>query len=266
MPKSGEVEEGDFVKNGVAEATPEKIEEMLRHHKYAITHCKDGKYYTYVINRDKTRKQIKRNTYEEMISALLDFYNEQLTYEMKEDINVKKEINVYDVVPGRYTVSVFGEIKDLKTKDVVEQFIRNNHGNYRGHYYANLKSTNGQYEDYDVSKIVMAVFNGYPPEDMENPTIDHINKDSLDNYFRNLRWLERDSNAALRNNMQDGENNSQAILTRDDVQHICNLMVKTNLNNKEIGDMYGVSRWTISDIRNKKTWKHVSLFFEFDPR
>lgn len=37
--------------------------------------------------------------------------------------------------------------------------------------------------------LILTTFNGYPPDDMSNPTVQHINHDKLDNRIENLCWM-----------------------------------------------------------------------------
>ena len=50
-----------------------------------------------------------------------------------------------------------------------------------------------------------------------------------------------------------GELNPNSILKEEDIPFIRS----SPLPNLEIGKMLGVSRWTISDVRNRRSWKHV---------
>ena len=40
-----------------------------------------------------------------------------------------------------------------------------------------------------VHRAVLLIFQGGPPEDMESPTVQHINHDKLDNRIENLCWM-----------------------------------------------------------------------------
>lgn len=50
-----------------------------------------------------------------------------------------------------------------------------------------------------------------------------------------------------------GENNSKAKLTENDIFEIRN----SNLTNTELSKKFNVTQPTISNIRSKKTWKHI---------
>lgn len=65
------------------------------------------------------------------------------------------------------------------------------------------------------------------PKDIKDPTIDHIDGNIKNNYYLNLRWLERGVNSSIRKNKGIGEENSQAKLTKNQVKEICDLLVST---------------------------------------
>jgi len=54
-----------------------------------------------------------------------------------------------------------------------------------------------------------------------------------------------------------GENSPRAILTEQDVIQIRLLCDEGILTQKEIGEKFGVDNTTISDIKLRKTWKHI---------
>lgn len=56
-----------------------------------------------------------------------------------------------------------------------------------------------------------------------------------------------------------GEMNNMAKLTEEQVKEIKFLLRDTKLSANKIGKRYGVSFWTIGDIRCGRTWKHVII-------
>jgi len=54
-----------------------------------------------------------------------------------------------------------------------------------------------------------------------------------------------------------GENNPHSTLKNQDVIQIRKLCDEGNLTQKEIGEKFGVSRMTISRIKNRKSWTHI---------
>lgn len=108
------------------------------------------------------------------------------------------------------------------------------------------------------------MYKGLPPEDMQDPTVDHIDHMPFNNYYENLRWVERGVNSSSRPNRGIGEMNSRAKLTQEDVVKICNMLCKNKATVDMIAEMYSVSSRTIQNIKDKKNWRYISQWFEFD--
>ena len=109
-----------------------------------------------------------------------------------------------------------------------------------------------------IATLVAVHFIGNPPKDLKDPTVNHINSKILDNHYSNLEWIERSKNSSIRKNKGIGSMNHEAILNEKDVDEICNLLINTHLSYKEIGDIYNVEKSTISNIKQRKTWKHIT--------
>ena len=100
---------------------------------------------------------------------------------------------------------------------------------------------------------------------MKDPTIDHIDGNIVNNHYTNLRWMERSENASIRKERAKslGELNHEAKLKDKEVVEICKLLMEKELTLKEIGNIFGVSKYTISNIRRKVNWKHISNKYNF---
>jgi len=61
------------------------------------------------------------------------------------------------------------------------------------------------------------------------------------------------------NENRKGENSSHHKLTERDVIQIKLLLKEGKLTQKEIADMFGVSVYTISDIKREITWYHIKI-------
>ena len=114
-----------------------------------------------------------------------------------------------------------------------------------------------------VATLVAYNFIGKPPKNMKDPTIDHIDNNIVNNYFKNLRWMERGMNSSIRVNKGVGEKNSEARLTNQNVIEICELLAEDKLTLKEIGEKYNVSKSTISNIKRKVRWRHITNNYIF---
>lgn len=115
---------------------------------------------------------------------------------------------------------------------------------------------------YRVHQIILRTFVGDPPKDMLDPTVDHIDGNRQNNNISNLRWLERGINSSLAKNKGIGEKNHEAILTEKQVKEICELLLNGNELEK-IAKIYNVHKSTISNIKRKKTWSHITKDYNF---
>ena len=107
------------------------------------------------------------------------------------------------------------------------------------------------------------MFIGMPPKDLVDPSVDHIDGDSFNNYYKNLRWVERGDNSTIRRNRAIGEQNGRHKLTQEDVIHICNMFVRGESTINDIAQKYCVDRRTIKMIYDKVNWKYITSWFEF---
>ena len=61
-----------------------------------------------------------------------------------------------------------------------------------------------------------------------------------------------------------GEKNGKSKLNNEKVLQIIKLLQTKKYSYQEIGRMYGVSDSAISNIKNKKTWKHLTKNINFN--
>lgn len=114
-----------------------------------------------------------------------------------------------------------------------------------------------------IATLVAFNFIGPPPIDIKDPTIDHIDGKILNNYYKNLRWLERGINSSIRKNTGLGELNHEAKLTEKEVKEICDLLMLNNISLTQIAQKYNVQKSTISNIKRKKNWKYITEKYLF---
>jgi hypothetical protein len=113
-----------------------------------------------------------------------------------------------------------------------------------------------------VHRLVLEAFVGSCPPGME---CCHNDGNPRNNRLDNLRWDTRSSN--VRDQIRHGTHfplshhygsrNNSAKLTEDDIPKIRELIAE-GLSNSKIGRRFNVHETTISQIRLRKTWIHVS--------
>ena len=104
-----------------------------------------------------------------------------------------------------------------------------------------------------VHRLVAIVFVNNPNN---KPEVNHIDGDRLNNHHSNLEWCTRSENALHGTrilNKNRGENNSR-LLKNVQVLEIKQLLVENNLNQHQIGALFGVSNHTIHKIKYGHNW------------
>lgn len=178
--------------------------------------------------------------------------------------NEFKTLKIDNILTGYYAINNTGAILNIQRGRILSP-----HKDKNGYYHimlcTNEKLPNGNHKrvDFRVASLVMKTFNGLPPITMKDPTVDHIDGDIRNNHYKNLRWLERSENSSCRKNKGVGELNHEAILTETQVHEICRLLEDGVTSLKRIGELYGVSKYTISNIKRKKNWKHIVSNYNF---
>lgn len=255
-------------------------EEILKNHRYAIWQAKDGGWNTTLPDGSN----IKRKTREALENAIVESYKPNLANkknikkidELKEEIDSRlekerlkkdfseyKEINVWDIKKGAYLISPIGNVYSLSRKQWSIPQLNDATKTYPGQYYVYLMTNNSGIKRFSVARLVLATFIGLPSDDMKDPTVDHIDSYPLNNYYKNLRWLERGINSSARPNRGIGEMNSRAKLTQDDVIFICNALCKKLATVDGLAQKFSVSPATIQNIKDKKNWSYISQWFDF---
>jgi len=174
---------------------------------------------------------------------------------------------------SEYAVSNLGRVKrviaDKKNHvcRVLKPWLNN-----KGYQIVNLCDSSGQ-KKHLVSRIVCAAFHGAAPT--EKHEVAHNDGDQSNNYAQNLRWATRSEN------MEDsrkhgtmaigsrhgrttkpektprGEKHGHAKITDAEVRLIRS--INPNLvTGRTIAQAFGISPACVSNIRSKKTWRHIA--------
>ena len=235
-------------------------DEILKNHKHKVWYGASGYWCTYVNIEDGTRKLVRAKTEDELYDRLCSDYILEI---IRNDFSQYKELSYGYLPEAEYLISCNGNIYSVSLKRWIPQEIKKvENGEYRIPI-VTLKNKEGEDVTYNVCDLVMNAWVGEPPVGMEQPTIDHKDGDSTNNHYRNLRWIPRWRNSAIRKIRGIGETNNRNRLSMKDVVHICNLLVKKQKTADEIAKMYNVHPSTIRKIREKKSWIYISELFEF---
>ena len=164
---------------------------------------------------------------------------------MKEEWKIIKDFE-------NYSVSNFGNIKNIKTGNILKQNVHSN-----GYYVLNIKPNgrNGTSKTLKVHREVAIAF----IENLNNlPQVNHIDGNKLNNVVTNLEWCTASENMkhAYSIGLKDsrGERSSSSKLTNEMVKEILD---NPQIRNIEFAKKFNIDRSAISKIRSKKNWSHI---------
>lgn len=178
-------------------------------------------------------------------------------------MNIILERIIYiDGIKTDYKVTSDGEIISLKNgkrKYLKPQKFRH------GYLYVNLWVDGICYRD-TIHRLVAKAFISNP---YDLPEVNHIDGDKENNCVDNLEWASSKYNThhAWNNNLctNYGEKSHLNKYKEDTIVHICELLM-SGMQPKEISKITGLSQTMISDIREKKIWRHVTKRYKFPKR
>ena len=112
-----------------------------------------------------------------------------------------KPIVYKNVKPGLYLIDENGNIYSNYKQDFMKPNIDKDG-------YLKIKLSSGCRENpcyVRIATLVAYHFLGEPPNNLKDPTINHIDGNKTNNNYKNLEWIERGTNSAIRNNKGVGE-------------------------------------------------------------
>tara|TARA_R110002020_G_C16256725_1_gene770182 strand:+ start:371 stop:877 length:507 start_codon:yes stop_codon:yes gene_type:complete len=164
-----------------------------------------------------------------------------------------KDVKGYE---GSYKVSSLGSIKSVIRFKVRTERILKQHILKGGYKYVEL-CLKGVRKKYLVHRLEAIAFIDNPEN---KPQVNHKNGIKTDNKLGNLEWNTRSENQkhAIKEGLRTakGEKNSQSKLNKYQVIDI-RQKVADSYSTSWLARMYGVSPSTISDIKARRSWKHI---------
>lgn len=170
-----------------------------------------------------------------------------------------KDIKDYE---GLYQVSNFGRVRSLPKEWITGwNNVKRKHSGFilkpsnHGGYLAVTLSKNKINKYKSVHRLVLQAFIGE-----SNLDCNHKDGDKSNNYLNNLEYCTESENALhaykIGLNKNIGENHRSSKLNNDIIKNIREN--KFGLTTREFASCYGITKQTVHDILNKRTWAHVS--------
>ena len=168
-----------------------------------------------------------------------------------------KDVKGYE---GCYKVSNMGIIKSFKH----EKDGRLLSPKFNGNYNQIRLCKDGVCNIFSIHRLVAIHF-------VENPLnkdqVNHIDGNKTNNFYKNLEWATHSENGlhAYETNLrvsQKGEVHGRSRLTEKEVLAIYFLAHTGKFEQKKIAEMFNIHLATVSDIKLKKRWKHVTSIVE----
>ncbi len=161
-----------------------------------------------------------------------------------------------------YKVTYDGKIISLKRGEEKERkllSLRN------GYLYVTLYVKGQTYRD-TVHRIVARAF---IPNPKNKPVVNHKDGNKLNNSVENLEWntYKENANHAWYNNLTTnyGEKSTLNKYPEELIIKVCEMLME-GLQPKEISELVELSQTMVSDIRQKKIWKHIVSKYDFPER
>lgn len=168
-----------------------------------------------------------------------------------------------DGIKPIYKISNYGRVKNRYSNIILKQFVDKG-----GYYKVSLSTDEGNTRYMFVHRLVGLHF--IPNDDpIHKTTINHINFDKSDQYYKNLEWMSMGDNVRYsfshgRHTPKIGEEVPNNRYSTEQIETVCRLLSK-GLSNKDIFEMTGVPSNITTFIKKGKLWKHVAKKYKITP-
>ena len=193
---------------------------------------------------------VDRKEFPNLIEEDTEYLNRINRTEMMYNGTLFKNINI----PG-YENYMVNSVGDVYTKRSGELMVPR--PDKDGYLYLCLYNTvTNKRMTVQIHKAVMYTFNGPPPADMIDPTIDHIDFNRINNEASNLKWLARRTNSSPKNQtiikfkseIKRNRTDYDKLRNKFDCDGIIEDYFENDLTKREIVEKYHVSDKGFSDI------------------
>ena len=179
-----------------------------------------------------------------------------------------RDCTFYNVQPGRYMVSEYGQVIDKWTGRTMIPYQTRN-----GYWYVRLDDIFFHRVCHcAVHRLVAWEFCPGRNVDLD---INHIDGNKSNNHYSNLEWVTRQENIihSVENGLAGkgdhrGILNGQAKLNEQDVRNICELLQNTDLSYRSIIEKLDlpVTQNAIKRIKQKTHWTEIVKDYDFSHR
>lgn len=213
-------------------------------------HCESHKFRVCDILLHAWNIVVDRKEFPNLIEEDTEYLNRVNRTEMMYNGTLFKNINI----PG-YENYMVNSVGDVYTKRTGELMVpRPDKDDYL--YLCLYNTVTNKRMTVRIHKAVMYTFNGPPPVDMIDPTIDHIDFNRTNNKASNLKWLARRTNSSPKNQtvikfkseIKRNRADYDKLRNKFDCDGIIEDYFENDLTKREIVDKYHVSDKGFSDI------------------
>ena len=170
-----------------------------------------------------------------------------------DDISFKM-IDIDNVVHGRYYISEFAELYDLKYKRYIIGHVN------KGYLRVTLATKNNKQKSYYMHILVICT---YLSDYRKTLTVNHEDGCKLNNRLDNLKWMTYRDN--MKHAINTGLVKDRSMLTEPVVHEIC-VMIQSGMFIKDISKKLNINKQTIYGIRTGLNWKDISSGYNFKKR